>query len=132
MNNKYARSANEALFYHPLNTFWTLWEEYKPIISKKCYRWLNGNIADVEDALSETAIKAFISLQKEENDIQNIHSWLCKLTFNVCIDVYRSNKRQLTLVERVACLPEMLPFGTNSSEGLEDFAIRNDSYEQVM
>ncbi|MCX4028159.1 RNA polymerase sigma factor [Endozoicomonas sp. SM1973] len=132
MNNKYAQSANEASFCQTLNAFWTLWEEYKPIISKKCYRWLNGNTADVEDALSETAIKAFTCLKKGENDIKNIHSWLYKLAFNVCIDLYRNNKRQLTLVEQVACLPEMLPFASNSSEDLEDFAIRNDNYEQVM
>ena len=132
MSDQHVRNSNEVPINSLVSSFSTVWAEHKPLIYKKCNRWLNGNIADVEDALSETAMKAFANLQKKQHQIQNIQSWLCKLAFNVCIDLYRSNKRQSLLVEQVSSLPDTFHFASNCSEDLEDFAIRHDNFEQVM
>lgn len=42
-----------------VDTFWELWDQHKPNIARKCYYWLDGKRDNLEDVLSDTAIKAY-------------------------------------------------------------------------
>ena len=51
------------------------------------------NREDAEDALQETYLKAYNSLEKFEGN-SSFKTWLYKITTNVCLDMIRKQKRQ--------------------------------------
>lgn len=48
--------------------------------------------ADAEDAVSEAFVKAFTALPRCRDDT-NFKSWLLKITYNCCLDIFRKRKR---------------------------------------
>ncbi len=57
-------------------------------------RLISGNIADAEDALSKAMLIAAQKFALYEDQIVNERAWLTCLVHNVCMDHYRSLKRQ--------------------------------------
>lgn len=54
---------------------------------------LLGNLEDAQDAAQETFLRLYRNLAKLP-DIQEIKSWLYRVTVNVCNDAHRSRKRR--------------------------------------
>lgn len=68
------------------------YEQLKPLLFSIGYRML-GSIADAEDLLQETFLKAY---QLDDEKIDNKKAYLCKIMTNRCLDVLKSsrNKRE--------------------------------------
>jgi RNA polymerase sigma factor (sigma-70 family) len=72
--------------------FWTLWERYRQdLLYPCCLRWMGGNHADAEDALSSASLKAWQGLAAGAHEIANVKAWLLRLLHNLCMDMRRSH-----------------------------------------
>src|SRR5438067_379751 len=67
-------------------------EEYRRELTAYCYRML-GSAADAEDAVQETMIRAWRSLEKFEGR-SALRSWVYRIATNVCFDALDSAKRR--------------------------------------
>jgi RNA polymerase sigma-70 factor (ECF subfamily) len=54
---------------------------------------LLGNLADAQDAAQETFLRLYKSLNRLP-DVQEIKSWLYRVTVNVCNDMHRQRRRR--------------------------------------
>jgi len=79
--------------------FWGVWIENHDYLFKQSLRFMAGNMADAEDALSQAMIKG--SQHFDSTTILNERAWLTRLVHNSCMDQHRSRKRQLRLSEEV-------------------------------
>jgi DNA-directed RNA polymerase specialized sigma24 family protein len=85
----------------PMNTesnFWEEWLKHKDYLYQCCVKWM-GNLDDAEDALSQAMIKARDKVLAFTGTIKNFKSWLTKLTYNLCVDIYRKRHRGGVIVE---------------------------------
>lgn len=82
--------------------FWSLWQPYKNDLYRCCFKWMNYNPTDAEDALSLAMLKAWEKVQKYEGKITNFKAWLTGLTRNLCIDIHRA--RAATRVENIEAI----------------------------
>lgn len=83
----------------PFDEFWGVWIENHDYLFKQSLRFMAGNMADAEDALSQAMLKG--SQHFDSNTILNERAWLTRLVHNSCMDQHRSRKRQLRLSEEV-------------------------------
>jgi RNA polymerase sigma factor (sigma-70 family) len=91
--------------------FWTLWERYRQdLLYPCCLRWMGGNRADAEDALSSASLKAWQGLAAGAHEIANVKAWLLRLLYNLCMDMRRSHDRR-SAMQRV---------DTGAAAGAED------------
>jgi RNA polymerase sigma-70 factor, ECF subfamily len=67
-------------------------EEYRRELTAYCYRML-GSAADAEDAVQETMIRAWRSLEKFEGR-SALRSWVYRIATNVCFDALNSSKKR--------------------------------------
>jgi RNA polymerase sigma factor (sigma-70 family) len=75
--------------------FWTLWERYRQdLLYPCCLRWMGGNHADAEDALSSASLKAWQGLAASAHEIANVRAWLLRLLYNLCMDMRKSYDRR--------------------------------------
>jgi RNA polymerase sigma factor (sigma-70 family) len=75
--------------------FWTLWERYRQdLLYPCCLRWMGGNHADAEDALSSASLKAWRGLAAGAHEIANVKAWLLRLLYNLCMDMRKSHDRR--------------------------------------
>ena len=84
--------------------FWSLWQQYKNDLYPCCFKWMNYNPTDAEDALSRVMLKAWEKVQKYEGKITNFKAWLTRLTRNLCIDIHRGRERAATRVENIEAI----------------------------
>ena len=63
-----------------------VYQQYKPLLFSIGYRML-GSVVETEDLVQETFLKVY---QVEENKIENVKTYLCKMMTNRCIDYLRS------------------------------------------
>ena len=63
---------------------------YKPLLFSIGYRML-GSVAETEDIVQETFLKVY---QIEEDKIENVKAYLCKMMTNRCIDSLRSSRHK--------------------------------------
>ncbi len=66
------------------------YEQYKPLLFSLGYRML-GSIVEAEDLVQETFLKAY---QVDEENIDNIKAFLCKIMTNRCLDVLKSARHK--------------------------------------
>jgi RNA polymerase sigma-70 factor (ECF subfamily) len=83
----------------PFNDFWNVWMEHQDYLLKQGLRFMSGNMADAEDALSQAMLKG--SQHFDGNEIRNERAWLTRLVHNACMDQHRSRKRQQRLSDEV-------------------------------
>jgi RNA polymerase sigma factor (sigma-70 family) len=75
--------------------FWTLWERYRQdLLYPCCLRWMGGDRADAEDALSSASLKAWQGLAAGAHEIANVKAWLLRLLYNLCMDMRKSYDRR--------------------------------------
>ncbi len=80
--------------------FWQIWLAHRDYLRRYSLRFLRGNIADAEDALSEAMLKALQAFSKSE--IRNPRAWLLRLVHNACMDHHRRRHRQSELIHEIA------------------------------
>lgn len=95
--------------------FWQQWEEHRDYLYRCCLKWMDGNATNAEDVLSRAMLKAFEKSRDCIGAITNLKAWLTRLTYNLCMDVHRENKR---LCDRVESWEVMIEKG---EEGLVSF-----------
>ena len=81
--------------------FWQLWEQHQNYLRKCCLNWMGGNPIDAEEALSRVTLKVWKKLPKYADKINNLKSWLRKLTYRLCMDIHRERKRGAMGVESI-------------------------------
>ncbi len=79
--------------------FWQQWEQHQDYLYRCCLKWMDGNAANAEDVLSRAMLKAFEKTRDCIDAIANLKAWLTRLTYNLCMDVHRENKRMRDSVE---------------------------------
>lgn len=92
--------------------FWQQWEQHRDYLYRCCLKWTDGNATNAEEILSRAMLKAFEKTRDCIDAITNLKAWLTRLTYNLCMDVHRENKR---LRERVESWEVMIEKG---EEGL--------------
>lgn len=76
-----------------------LYERNRSRIFSLAYRYA-GNVADAEDILQDTFIKAFLSLQKcQLNEHSYFATWLYRIAVNCSLDQFRRRRRHADTVE---------------------------------
>lgn len=102
--------SNQDCADHDLTTtFWQLWQQHRDYLYRRCCYWM-GNSIDAEDALSQAMLKAWDKVQTGKGAITNNKAWLTRLTYNLCIDIYRKRNR----VERSFESLELMDFELNN------------------
>jgi RNA polymerase sigma-70 factor, ECF subfamily len=82
-------------------------ELHRPLITGHCYRML-GSIADADDAVQETMIRAWKGLERFDGRAA-LRTWLVRIATNVCLDALAERKRRFRPVDEV-------PVGTVDGE----------------
>ena len=94
--------------------YWNFWELHYDNFYRHCLRWLNGNHADTEDALSTAKIKVWESLRHRANEISDLKAWIMRVIFNLCMDL----RRQRTRYERLFVNAEETVKGAVDNSGV--------------
>lgn len=106
-----------------LADFWNVWMEHHDYLFKQSLRFMAGNMADAEDALSQAMLKG--SQHFDATTIRNERAWLTRLVHNSCMDQHRSRKRQARLSEEIdGDDPEQAPNITPQPEPTPDEALQ--------
>jgi RNA polymerase sigma-70 factor (ECF subfamily) len=75
-------------------------ELYRPSLTGHCYRML-GSATDAEDAVQETIVRAWRSLERFEGR-SSVKTWLHRIATNVCLDTVSANARRFRPMEERA------------------------------
>ncbi|PON17881.1 hypothetical protein C2W62_10850 [Candidatus Entotheonella serta] len=76
------------------HAFWELWGRYRnECLARYSLKWMTGNHADAEDALSQSSLKAWQYLMDAPRDITCIKSWLTRLLQNHCTDIWKARQK---------------------------------------
>jgi len=106
----------------PFADFWNVWLEHHDYLFKQSLRFMAGNMADAEDALSHAMLKG--SQHFDADTIRNERAWLTRLVHNSCMDQHRSRKRQARLSDEIdGDDPEQAPNITPQPERTPDEAL---------
>ena len=82
------------------------WREYQDHLYRCCLKWVDGNHANAEEALSRAAVKAWNKVKDGKYIVTNFKAWLTKLTRNLCVDIHRENNRGIGKVESIEAIAE--------------------------
>lgn len=86
--------------------FWQEWQEYQDHLYRCCFKWMDGNYTDAEEALSRAAIKAWDKVKDGKYIVTNFKAWFTRLTHNLCVDIHRENNRGIRRVESIEAMAE--------------------------
>ena len=72
-------------------------EAHRPSLTGHCYRML-GSVFDADDAVQETMIRAWRSLDRFDGQA-SIKTWLYRIATNVCLDELKARQRRALPIE---------------------------------
>jgi len=115
----------------PFADFWNVWMNHHDYLFKQSLRFMAGNMADAEDALSHAMLKA--SQHFDSTTILNERAWLTRLVHNACMDQHRSHKRQARLSDEIdGDDPEQAPNITPQPERMPDDVLQmQQTFDQL-
>ena len=73
--------------------FWCAWNDHEDYLFRLCVGWMNRNVAEAEEVMSDAMMKALDAWQKSDTEISHPRAWLAKIIRNQCTDVHRKRKR---------------------------------------
>ncbi|PCC20074.1 RNA polymerase subunit sigma-70 [Brevibacterium aurantiacum] len=68
-------------------------EELRIRLTAYCYRML-GNVADTDDAVQETILRAYRSLESYDPQRATLSTWVHRIATNICLDLLRGARRR--------------------------------------
>jgi len=83
---------DDACSVSPPDLFWKIWDLHSNYLLSLSLRWMRGNRADAEDALSSTKVRAARYWASRPTDVRDDKAWLCRILHNICIDMYRNRR----------------------------------------
>ncbi|WP_018691914.1 RNA polymerase sigma factor [Algicola sagamiensis] len=117
---------------HYRKEFWQIWIDHHQKVRACCFQWLKGNHSLIDEAMAQAGEKAYRYFVEEREEVHNPFAWLCKLTYHICIDIYRDYQQQRFIVEHVSALPDTFYFAANQSEAMEDQIERENLLEDLL
>ena len=72
-------------------------EEHRPALTGHCYR-MTGSVADADDAVQETMVRAWRSLERFEGRA-SLRTWLYRIATRVCLDALADRSRRVRPIE---------------------------------
>ena len=78
-------------------------EAHRTALTGHCYRML-GSAADVDDAVQETIVRAWRSLDRFEGRA-SLRTWLYRIATNVCLDLLSDGARRMRPMEGGPAVP---------------------------
>ncbi|MBW4478206.1 MAG: sigma-70 family RNA polymerase sigma factor [Tolypothrix brevis GSE-NOS-MK-07-07A] len=109
----------KSLSQRDYTAFWQLWMPYQDYLYHCCLTWMDGNVTDAQDALSQATLKAWDKLPHHADKITNLKAWLTRFTHNVCMDIHREHGTKAIGIdnfEEIAGQVEVVTFPVESSE----------------
>lgn len=85
-------------------------EELRIRLTAYCYRML-GNVADTDDAVQETILRAYRSLESYDPQRAKLSTWVHRIATNICLDLLRGARRRSSATDLVPART-----GTTSAE----------------
>ncbi len=99
--------------------FWQLWMPHQNYLYHCCFNWMDGNVTDAQDALSEATLKAWDQLFLHADKITNLKAWLKRFTHNLCMDIHRQHSSRAIgtdNIEEIAGQIKVVTFPLDSPE----------------
>src|SRR5256885_8466497 len=72
-------------------------EQHRAALTGHCYRMM-GSVVDAEDAVQETMVRAWRSLDRFEGRA-SVSTWLHRIATNVCLDALSDGARRMRPME---------------------------------
>ncbi len=94
-------------------TFADAWEKHSPELQRCCRVWMGSYQADADEAFSRASFRIYRELPRRYSKVENLRAWLLRLTYNVCMDLYRNRQRRREEIVELDSIPpepgEMMP-----------------------